>query len=42
MSVATLIKESILLGFTYNFIALVHFQHGRVPGSSQADIVLEK
>jgi hypothetical protein len=42
MTMATLIKESILLGLAYSFRGLVHYHHGRKHGSVPAGIVMKK
>ena len=42
MTMATLIKESILLGLAYSFRGSVRYCHTEKHGSVQADIVLEK
>jgi hypothetical protein len=42
MTKASLIKDNIKLGLSYRFRGSVHYQHGRMCGSIQADPVLEK
>jgi hypothetical protein len=36
------IKENIYLGLAYSFRDLIHYYHGGMHGSMQADMVLEK
>jgi hypothetical protein len=42
MTQATLIKANISLELAFSFRGLVHYHHGRVHGSIQADMVLEQ
>ena len=42
MTVATLIKENISSGLSYNFRGLDHYHYGGKDGSVQAGILLEK